>query len=70
MASKTGCGSAIEPLMERRIAPLAAWCSSASLVSGELLLAAGLYLRFLRRPVTEHLELSLLPDRCIVSLRF
>jgi hypothetical protein len=44
--------------------------SSASLVSGELMMAAGLYLRFLRRPASEHLELSVLPDRCTVSFRF
>jgi hypothetical protein len=44
--------------------------STASLVSGEALVAAGLYLRFLRRSATERVALDWRPDRCAVSLRF
>jgi hypothetical protein len=44
--------------------------STASLMAGEGLIAAGLYLAFLRRPETARLELVLAPARCGVSLRF
>jgi hypothetical protein len=44
--------------------------SSASLLGGEALVAAGLYLRFIRHPATERVGLSLGPDRCALSLRF
>ena len=43
--------------------------SSGALIGGEVLLAAGLYLRFLRR-ATSHVELALHPGRCAVSCRF
>ena len=44
--------------------------STASLVTGEALIAGGLYLAFLRRPETARLELVLEPARCGVSLRY
>lgn len=44
--------------------------SSGSLISGEIVLAAGVYLRFLRAPATPRISLSLLPERCAVSYRF
>jgi hypothetical protein len=44
--------------------------SQASLLTGEALIAAGLYMRFIRRPATGRLSLSLLPSRCVVSCRF
>lgn len=42
----------------------------ASLLTGETLIAAGLYLRFIRRPSAAHLSLRLEPTRCAVSCRF
>jgi hypothetical protein len=42
--------------------------ASASLLSGEVLIAAGLYLRFIRHPA--RVELSLGSRRCGVSYRF
>jgi hypothetical protein len=44
--------------------------SQASLLTGEALIATGLYLRFIRRPATGRFSLSLLPSRCVVSCRF
>lgn len=44
--------------------------SHASLLTGETLIAAGLYLRFIRRPPAARLSLTLLPSRCAVSCRF
>jgi hypothetical protein len=44
--------------------------SQASLLTGETLIAAGLYLRFIRRPSAGRLSLSLVPSRCAVSCRF
>ena len=44
--------------------------SSASLITGEVVLAAGMYLRFLRAPSAPRLGLSLQPERCAVSYRF
>ncbi len=44
--------------------------SQASLVSGEALLAAGLYLRFIRRPAPGRVSLTLRPPRWAVSCRF
>jgi hypothetical protein len=44
--------------------------SHASLLTGETMIAAGLYLRFIRRPPSARLSLSLEPSRCAVSCRF
>jgi hypothetical protein len=44
--------------------------SSASLISGEVLLATGVYLRFLRRPLPAGLVLSPGVSRCALALRF
>jgi len=44
--------------------------SQASLLTGEALVAAGLYLRFIRRPGTRRASLSLRPTRWVVSYRF
>jgi len=44
--------------------------STASLVTGEALIAGGLYLAFLRRPEAARLELVLEPGRCGLSLRY
>ena len=44
--------------------------STASLVAGEVLIAGGLYLAFLRHAETPRLELVLGPTRCGVSLRY
>jgi hypothetical protein len=44
--------------------------SSTSLISGELLIVTGLYLRFLRPPRTSRLSWAVSPDRCALSLRF
>lgn len=44
--------------------------SHSSLLTGEALIAFGLYLRFIRRPTVGRLSLSLLPSRCGVSCRF
>jgi hypothetical protein len=42
--------------------------SSGSLLAGEVLIATGLYLRFLRRPAP--VQVTLGPDRCAVAFRF
>jgi hypothetical protein len=44
--------------------------SSASVLTGEVLIAAGVYLAFLRHPAPSRLGLALEPSRCVVSLRF
>lgn len=44
--------------------------STGSLLTGELLIATGLYLRFLRRPAASRVALDVGPSRCAVSLRF
>ncbi len=44
--------------------------AQASLLTGEVLIAAGLYLRFVRRPPAGRVSVSLLPARCVVSCRF
>ena len=44
--------------------------STVTLMSGEALVAFGLYLRFLRRSAAERLALEWRPDRCAVSLHF
>lgn len=44
--------------------------ASGSLLGGETLISAGLYLRFLRRPSSPRLSLLLDARRCAVSLRF
>jgi len=43
--------------------------SSGALLGGEALFAAGLYLRFLRRP-SAPVSVSLVPGRCVVAYRF
>jgi hypothetical protein len=42
--------------------------ASASLIGGELLVATGLYLRFLRRPTPMRVAIG--PTRCAIALRF
>lgn len=44
--------------------------SATALLSGEVLVATGLYLRFLRRPPTARVALDVGPARCAVLLRF
>ena len=44
--------------------------STGSLVAGEALIAAGLYLAFLRRPESPRIDLTLEPSRCGMRLRF
>ncbi len=44
--------------------------SSASLLTGEALIATGVWLRFLRRPAASRVHLSLSPRRCSVTLSF
>lgn len=44
--------------------------SQASILTGEVFVAAGLYLRFIRRPAGHRVALSLEPARCAVSFRF
>ena len=44
--------------------------SHASLLTGEALIAFGLYLRFIRRPAAGRRSVSLLPWRCAVFYRF
>jgi len=44
--------------------------SSASLITGEVLIATGLYLRFLRRPAAGHASLIVGERRCALSWRF
>jgi len=44
--------------------------SSGSLLTGEALLAAGIYLRFVRRPPAGRLTLAVEPGRCALAWRF
>jgi hypothetical protein len=44
--------------------------SAGTLIAGEVLLAAGVYFRFLHRPGGHSLELTLVPTRCEVSFSF
>jgi len=44
--------------------------SSAALIGGEVLLATGIYLRFLRRAPPARVQLSLGPERCVLFWRF
>jgi len=44
--------------------------SSGALIAGEMLIAAGLYLRFVRHPSTERVSVIATPTRCALSLRF
>ena len=44
--------------------------SSGALITGEVLVAMGIYLRFLRRPASSRLGLSLESRRCVLALRF
>ena len=44
--------------------------SSASVLTGEVLIATGIYLAFLRHPAPSRLGLALEPSRCGISLRF
>src|SRR5262245_35458580 len=44
--------------------------SQASLLTGEALIATGLYLRFIRRPPSKKVAFSIEPTRCAVSFRF
>jgi len=44
--------------------------STASLIGGEALIAASLYIGFLRRMDAPRLELAVQPRRCALSLRF
>lgn len=44
--------------------------AQATLLTGEALVAAGLYLRFIRRPGPRKVALSIHPSRCALSYRF
>jgi len=44
--------------------------STAALVGGEVLFAAGLWMRFLRRGTSARLAMNVRPTRCALSLRF
>ncbi len=44
--------------------------SSGLLISGEIVVAAGVYLRFLRRPESPAVSLLVAPGACAVSCRF
>jgi hypothetical protein len=44
--------------------------SQASLLTGEALIATGLYLRFIKRPSHKKVAFSFEPTRCAVSFRF
>jgi hypothetical protein len=44
--------------------------AQAALLTGEALVAAGLYLRFIRRPAPKRLSLTLEPSRCALAYRF
>lgn len=44
--------------------------SRASLTGGEVLLATGLYLRFVRRPAARRADLILSGTRCALAVRF
>ncbi|OGF04031.1 MAG: hypothetical protein A2W00_11660 [Candidatus Eisenbacteria bacterium RBG_16_71_46] len=44
--------------------------AGSALITGEVLLAAGLYLRFIRAPAPSRVLLTLTPSRCALALRF
>ncbi len=44
--------------------------SSGALIAGEVLIAAGLYLRFVRHPATDRVSVIATPTRCALSLRY
>ena len=44
--------------------------ASGSLLTGETLLAAAVYLRFIRRPGTRALSINVGPDRCALAWHF
>jgi hypothetical protein len=44
--------------------------SSGALISGEVLVALGLYLRFLRHPAESRVQVSVSPARCSLGVRF
>ena len=44
--------------------------SGASVLTGEVLIATGIYLAFLRHPAPSRLSIALEPSKCGVSLRF
>ena len=44
--------------------------AQASLLTGEALIAAGLYLRFIRRPGPPRVSLTVAPSRCALAWRF
>jgi len=44
--------------------------AQASILTGEVLLATGLYLRFIRHPTPKRVSLTLAPNRCALALRF
>ena len=44
--------------------------AQASLLTGEAMLAAGLYLRFIRHPSPKRVSLNLAPTRCALALHF
>jgi hypothetical protein len=44
--------------------------AQASLLTGEVMVAAGLYLRFIRRPSPKRVSLTIAPTRCALALRF
>jgi hypothetical protein len=44
--------------------------AQASLLTGEALIAAGLYLRFIRRPGPARVSLTVAPSRCALAWRF
>jgi len=44
--------------------------SGAAVITGEVLIATGIYLAFLRHPAPSHLTFALEPSKCGVSLRF
>ena len=44
--------------------------SSGALIGGEVLMALGLYLRFLRHPAESRVQVSVAPTRCTLGVRF
>jgi hypothetical protein len=58
----------IESLYDRAV--LYDRLASGSLLTGEALLVAGVYLRFLRSPRESRVQFALEPGRCALSLRF
>jgi hypothetical protein len=44
--------------------------AQATLLTGEAMLAAGLYLRFIRHPSPKRVSLNLAPTRCALALHF